>query len=127
MDHVSESSRRPAANNNSTLLQDWLNARARIHSDLVLKLAHWSQLPWKLAGLAHQDPWKVQATAKIVLMLWDHGDVRGKDHVLSKRLLDPTWSGLNCSSSDPPLRGYVEQLAKGVLVGHNTKFMCSFC
>ena len=32
----------------ASLLSDWTNARARLWSQIRVKLGHWSQLPWKL-------------------------------------------------------------------------------
>ena len=38
---------------------------------LALKLANWTKLPWRLAGLAHQFEYKARAAARSCLHLWD--------------------------------------------------------
>eukprot|EP00969_Alexandrium_andersonii_P188457 8327961-Alexandrium_andersonii.AAC.1 len=47
--------------------------QAKHHCFMVLsnKLAPWTQLPWKLCGLAHFDPSRVAQTTQAVLQLFD--------------------------------------------------------
>jgi hypothetical protein len=114
MDYQSEAAR--ATVTKTSLIQDWLAARARIHTDLVLKLHHWQQLPWRICGLAHRLEWQVQSTAKTILILWALiPQPAGAKHMMARRFLDPEWRGLNNDGdpSDPPLRPFVEDLAAG--------------
>ena len=50
----------------------------------------------------------------LFLRLWEQGG-RGRLHVQSQRFLSEEWSGLTGSGdlSDPPLRGFVQRLARG--------------
>jgi hypothetical protein len=97
-----------------SLVQDWVNARSRIQADIILKLAYWMQLPWRLCALSHQNAFQVQAAAKDALKMFA-ANAPGSAHVMSRRFLDPHWAGIDNDNDpdDPPLRPAVEQLAQG--------------
>ena len=91
------------------LHRDWQDAQARIMTEMTAKLAHYSQLPWKLLGLAHHHPGPAAAAAQACLQLWEQQGV-GCKHRQSRRFLDPLYPG---TSSDPGLRKYVQRMAAG--------------
>ena len=63
-------------------------------------------------GLASDNATDVRETAKKALNLWDKGGPQC-DHAMSRRFLDPTWTGLD-GGDEVPLRQFTERLAKGV-------------
>ena len=90
------------------LHSDWNVARAKIFSELTLKLSTWKHLPHVLCGLAHWDTAIVQKCAQRALALWDNTDNRhspSRSHAMSKRFLDPAWKGL--ANDEEPLRPFV--------------------
>jgi hypothetical protein len=99
----------------SGMLQDWLSARAKIHSDVIMKLNYWKSLPWYICGLGHSEAWRIQSVARRLLWLWDDVACPGRQHAMSRRFLDPNFRGIDGLGidHDPPLRLYVEQLASG--------------
>ncbi len=101
-----------------TLLDDWNSARNRMWTELVVKLAYWQQLPWKIFQLAHTDPLQVIQGAKQCLALWD---LQGSGclHQQSRRFLSPDWDG---GAEDPGLRGLVIRLSKGEPLLGSTDF-----
>ena len=92
-----------------SIFQDWSRAKGRMITELVTKLAHWQQLPWKLIHMAHERPGESMLAAQQCLALWARGGP-GTKHRQSRRFLDPHWSG---GPSDPSLLCYVKQLASG--------------
>ena len=100
------------------LFLDWNRARSRMWSELVSKMVHYQQLPYKLLQLAHLDHLKAVAGAQICLALWERGGF-GCKHRQSRRFLDPTWSG---SSQDPSLRPLVIRLAQGEQLTDSSDF-----
>ena len=86
------------------LKADWEVARAKIMTEMTLKLAQWSYLPNLLCGLAHHDPCAVQACAQRALQLWEQQSA-SCFHAQSRRFLDPQWSGLD--NDETPLRPIV--------------------
>ena len=77
-----------------------------------------SSLP---GGLASSDAREVQQCAAKVLRQWDKLDVsaRAGQHAMTRRFLDPDFSGLDSGGDplDPPLRGLVQRLSQGAVVG----------
>lgn len=100
------------------IFEDWQQARSRMWSELVAKLAHFQQLPYKLLQLAHNDPQKVTLGAQEALRLWDAGG-SGVQHRQSRRFLDESWQG---GESDPSLRHLVLRLAQGESVMASADF-----
>ena len=76
---------------------------------MILKFAHYQQLPWKLLQLGHHDPAQVASGAQACLRLWQAGGP-GTLHRQSRRFLDETWEG---PGNDVSLLPYVRRLASG--------------
>lgn len=91
------------------LFLDWETAKGKILTEMTAKLAHFSQLPWKLLGLAHHDRHKAAHAAQECLALWKQGGVQCR-HRQCQRFLNPDYPE---SDSDPALRSLVDRMATG--------------
>ena len=92
-----------------SIFLDWSRAKGRMLTELVTKLAHWQQLPWKLIHMAHERAGEPARAAQQCLKLWARGGP-GANHRQSRRFLDPDWMG---GPSDPSLLPYVTLPAQG--------------
>ena len=84
-------------------LRDWHAGAAHVMAGLALKLACWSTLPWKLAGLAHHDLVNARAAAKTCLDLYSRAPRAAMHHLMSVGFLD----------ADSPFRPSVESMVVG--------------
>eukprot|EP00959_Pyramimonas_sp_CCMP1952_P037777 790851-Pyramimonas_sp.AAC.1 len=77
----------------NAIVSDWGAATGYIEMGLRMKLACWSQLPWKLAGICHHDPTVRRDIAQDVLRQYDSSVEAGFDddthHQLSVKYLSP--------------------------------------
>ena len=94
------------------LFADWQRARSRMYTELVAKLSHYQQLPYKLLQLGHHKPEQVTLAAQTCLKLWEIGGP-GCKHRQSRRFLDPTFEADGASPGDPSLLPLVKRLASG--------------
>ena len=91
------------------LHNDFNRARSRIWLEMVAKLSHFQQLPYKLLQLGHHDKRQRILGAQCCLLLWKHQGI-GCKHRQSRRFLDPDWVG---TEGDPSLLPLVCRLARG--------------
>ena len=83
-----------------------------MYTELVAKLSHYQQLPYKLLQLGHHKPEQVTLAAQTCLKLWEIGGP-GCKHRQSRRFLDPTFEADGASPGDPSLLPLVKRLASG--------------
>lgn len=90
----------------AAVVRDWELSRAKIHTELTLKISHWTQLPQALCGLAHWNESAAKTCANHCLLLWDQNKAAGisHSHWMTRRFLDPDWKGVRDPES--PLRPF---------------------
>ena len=85
------------------VLSDFQIARGVMDSELHIKLAHWSLIPWLLAGACHSDPSKARAAMRQCLEQYDRHPDPALHHPQSVELL----------GRDSPLREWSIAFANG--------------
>eukprot|EP00969_Alexandrium_andersonii_P356374 15446411-Alexandrium_andersonii.AAC.1 len=78
-----------SAEDRSRVLDDYATARSHLEFVFRVKLAHWQQLPYLLAGLGHPDQAQARAVAGRALALFDAAGDDAEHHALSLLLCSP--------------------------------------
>ncbi|CAE7256194.1 unnamed protein product [Symbiodinium natans] len=98
------------------LSSEWRIAVDLIEAEVDTKCAHWKELPWLLCGIALPDQEQARAVASKALHRFDTHKIDPhalytRRHPMTCRFLSRSFSG--ASASDVPLRGLVEDFARG--------------